>query len=148
VVEIRLGLIIVGIWTMRSYFSFADLLAAISLFSWTYVAGAVVGITSGKSRMNSLVIGLNPALQRTVSISGLTAGAVNRGTSVRVGIGGKGQDVVVAAASMKANPMPQLLQFLGQGAEGDALAGLLNHLGVAASSNLSIRTTAPCRTCM
>jgi hypothetical protein len=73
---------------------------------------------------------------------------VNRGTSVKVGIGGKGQDVVVSAASMKADPMPQLLQFLGKGSEGDALAGLLSHLGLSSSSNLSIRTAAPCRTCM
>ena len=46
----------------------------------------------------------------------------------QIGIGGKGQDVIVAAASMGAQLSPLLLQFLGNGAEGDTLAKLLHNL--------------------
>ena len=78
---------------------------------------------------------------------------------VQIGIGGKGQDVIVAAASMGAKMSPLLLQFLGNGAEGDTLDTLLRnlpgqYLGVDGTSSntppdvLSIRTSAPCRTCV
>lgn len=73
----------------------------------------------------------------------------------QVGIGGKGQDVIVAAASMGAKKSPLLLQFLGNGAEGDALAALLQNLiGLDKTSlkiesdALSIRTSTSCRTCV
>lgn len=73
----------------------------------------------------------------------------------QVGIGGKGQDVIVAAASMGAKKSPLLLQFLGNGAEGDALAALLQNLSgldkallKTESDALSIRTSTPCRTCV
>lgn len=60
---------------------------------------------------------------------------------------------------MNANPPPVLVQFLGKGAEGDALAGLIETLletssaataaGISEfSKTLSVRTSAPCRTCV
>ena len=72
----------------------------------------------------------------------------------QVGIGGKGQDVFVASVSMKASPPPLLLQFLGSGAEGDALSALIqkmaceNSVAGDDSSALSVRTAASCRTCV
>ena len=59
----------------------------------------------------------------------------------------------MASVSMQAHSRPALLQFLGSGSEGDALAALLHQLPLQKSSNtidsdLSIRTTAPCRTCI
>ena len=77
----------------------------------------------------------------------------------QIGIGGKGQDVIVAAASMGAQLSPLLLQFLGNGAEGDTLAKLLHNLpgkdlmmdkisSNVRSDMLSIRVSAPCRTCV
>jgi hypothetical protein len=94
-----------------------------------------------------LVVGLNPALQRSVTLPNLVVGAVNRGASVQIGIGGKGQDVVVAAASMAAVPQPVLLQLLGKGAEGDTLLGLIKAVQPHTFVNsLSVRTQARCRT--
>ena len=59
--------------------------------------------------------------------------------------------MIVAGASMRANPSPALLQFLGSGAEGDALATLLAAMQQGPSHQplmMSIRTSAPCRTCV
>lgn len=59
--------------------------------------------------------------------------------------------MIVAGASMQANPPPALLQFLGSGAEGDALATLLAAMQQRPSHQplmMSIRTSAPCRTCV
>ena len=60
----------------------------------------------------------------------------------QVGIGGKGQDVIVAAASMGAKKSPLLLQFLGNGAEGDALAALLQNLIGLDKTSLKIESDA------
>lgn len=86
------------------------------------------GCTTRHSAMKHTVIfGLNPALQRTISLSppGLTPGAVNRGTSVNLGIGGKGQNAWVAATCMGHTALPSLAQWVGKGAEGDILLSLL-----------------------
>jgi fructose-1-phosphate kinase PfkB-like protein len=156
------------------------------VFATAYLRGTMATVLNQKQ---TLVIGLNPALQRTVTLAAsLQVGSVNRGSSVQVrnalrkldlscncnhnvtqllrsincyqvGIGGKGQDVIVASVSMNANPPPVLLQFLGTGAEGDTLAGLIQTLqqsssaaaavGISeSSSSLSIRTSTPCRTCV
>jgi fructose-1-phosphate kinase PfkB-like protein len=99
--------------------------------------------------VRNVVFGLNPALQRTLTLtSRLTPGAVNRGAKVELGIGGKGQDVFIAAKSMGAE-LPVLAQFLGTGAEGDQLAGLLQELagaeGVGELNQLTVRTSARLR---
>ena len=77
----------------------------------------------------NIVFGLNPALQRSIVLaSDLETGAVNRGNSVKIGVGGKGQDVFVAAQAM-GGELPQLVQFLGSGAEGDIILKLLSEVG-------------------
>lgn len=95
----------------------------------------------------TIVIGLNPAVQRTITLSSpLKKGSVNRGSSVTIGIGGKGQNNYVASINMKTTPL--LAQLLGKGAEGDTLENTLSNLSpISSNSILSTRTNAPCRTC-
>jgi 1-phosphofructokinase len=101
-----------------------------------------------------LIIGLNAALQRTVSCQAVVKGAVNRAQSMRVGIGGKGQNAAAAGKIMADNieglPRPQLLQFLGKGFEGDQLMQLMHAAGITTAdcSDLDIRYEGRCRTCV
>ena len=114
---------------------------------------------------------MNPALQRRLVLPGsLIPGDVHRVTSVQTGIGGKGQDVVVALSCLAKNndgnddddvdnnnnnnnnnhqekmQLPRLLQFLGRGATGDTLLGQLDpHVDRIAS--FTIRTQSPLRVC-
>lgn len=92
-----------------------------------------------------MFVGLNPALQRTITVPNLKVGSVNRGSKVLVGIGGKGQNAIVAASCMETSIKPTLLQFLGEGFEGDALSAMLQSK---TDSILSIRTKASCRVCV
>ena len=92
-----------------------------------------------------LFVGLNPALQRTITVNNLQLGSVNRASNVKVGIGGKGQNAVVAAEYMQSITKPTLLQFLGQGFEGDAVAQMLKNI---TDQQLSIRTKGRCRVCV
>jgi fructose-1-phosphate kinase PfkB-like protein len=71
------------------------------------------------------------------------------------GIGGKGQDVFVAAACMGAKPQPMLVQFVGEGQEGDAVVNLLADIASKSlaespllSGDMSVRTPHRCRTCI
>eukprot|EP01038_Epipyxis_sp_PR26KG_P007936 gene7936-10769_t len=98
----------------------------------------------------NLVIGLNPALQRIVQFpNGLNVGNVNRASKVDVCLGGKGQNVVVAANCMQVLDKPALLQLLGSGNEGDEVLNILNNNQLISTDfDLSIRTSAPCRTCI
>ena len=134
---------------MSRAFHHGDFFAVLLLLLSLLLAPTAHSISSMSMKRELLVIGLNPALQRSITLSSLVVGAVNRGTSVQIGIGGKGQDVVVAAVSMAAAPQPVLLQLLGKGAEGDTLLGLLKakqpHTFV---NSLSVRTQARCRTCI
>lgn len=93
----------------------------------------------------TLIVGLNPALQRTITVPNLKLGHVNRGTSVEVGIGGKGQNVIVASSCLPLRQRPTLLQLLGNGFEGDSVAHLLSPL---TDSLISIRYEASCRVCV
>mmetsp|Transcript_17936 Transcript_17936/g.33890 ORF Transcript_17936/g.33890 Transcript_17936/m.33890 type:complete len:425 (+) Transcript_17936:1-1275(+) len=122
-------------------------------------------------KVSTLVVGLNPALQRRLVLPGsLTPGDVHRITAVQTGIGGKGQDVAVALSCLASNgggggngggdndnddsntnqqqlqQLPRLLQFLGQGASGDTLMGQLDP-HVDRVSSLTIRTASPLRVC-
>lgn len=104
-------------------------------------------------KRNVLVVGLNPALQRSIKVNNLIPGSVNRGVESVVGIGGKGQDVIVAASCQLNNKdnIPSLLQFLGNGFEGDALGSLLEEktgIPLLSPDDFSIRTKARCRTCI
>ena len=100
--------------------------------------------------MSTIII----ALQRTIIFSKLDLGLVNRGQSVNIGIGGKGQDVIIASTCMNVEPgnSISLVQFLGQGPEGDYLSRLLREKTASSAhtdySDLSTRTIAPCRTCI
>jgi len=116
-----------------------------SLLAWLLVLNMYDEVKS----VRNIVFGLNPALQRTLTLSSrLTPGAVNRGAKVELGIGGKGQDVFIAAKSMEAE-LPVLAQFLGKGAEGDQLAGLLQELAGAEGGKeleeLTVRSSARLR---
>lgn len=94
----------------------------------------------------SIVIGLNPALQRAITVPNLHVGGVNRGSQVTVGVGGKGQNVIVASSCLPSKDKPQtLLQFLGKGFEGDAIEQMLQ---TKTQSVISVQTKAPCRVCI
>ena len=104
-----------------------SVVAAVLICAWV-----VDGMALASGAQRNIVLGLNPALQRSIKLGAdLEAGAVNRGTSAAIGIGGKGQDVFIASHSQRCADLPLLAQFLGAGPEGDALLALLS--GVAAS---------------
>lgn len=98
---------------------------------------------------SALIIGLNPAFQKSIAFSNLQTGAVNRGTSATDGIGGKGQNVAVAAGYMSVKDL-QLAMFLGAGSAGDLVGTLLHEkTGIPVlSSPLAVRTNGKCRTCI
>lgn len=107
----------------------------------------------------SVVVGLNPALQKRFILGGnnptLVAGNVHRASEVQTGIGGKGQDVAVTIGYLS-NPGSSnvlLAQFLGKGPVGDLALSKVKeslHEGNAAESTvdyLTIRCEASLRTC-
>jgi fructose-1-phosphate kinase PfkB-like protein len=98
-----------------------------------------------KYSSNTAFIGLNPALQRTITVPNFKIGEVNRGSKVRIGIGGKGQNAIVAASCMNIQIMPHVIQFLGKGYDGDSLLSMIEKMNV---ETVSIRTEAPCRVCV
>jgi fructose-1-phosphate kinase PfkB-like protein len=108
----------------------------------------------------SIVIGVNPALQKRFILSSKTPtlipGDVHRASQIQVGIGGKGQDVSVTLGCLSADKSYVFLaQFLGKGSAGDlALSKLKEALHEVDDSNgsssleaLTIRTVASLRTC-
>lgn len=101
---------------------------------------------AARSEGRTLVVGLNSALQRRVYFSGLELGSVHRAQAAESGIGGKGQDVFLASSCLKVKAAPKLLQFVGQGSEGDQL---LTHMQAISEvdHSLSIRTCGKCRIC-
>ena len=102
----------------------------------------------GESRA-PLVVGLNPALQKSISFAQLCLGTVNRGLSCGDGIGGKGQNVAVAASCMGLSDF-DLCMFLGNGSVGDQLGRLIEdtvQIDILRSP-LTVRTRGRCRTCV
>mmetsp|Transcript_18351 Transcript_18351/g.22465 ORF Transcript_18351/g.22465 Transcript_18351/m.22465 type:complete len:486 (+) Transcript_18351:129-1586(+) len=124
----------------------------------------------------TIVIGLNPALQKRFVLSSKTphliAGNVHRASEVQQGIGGKGQDVFVALnclamhagehmdqdSGSKSDVMMtpvggvgncvKLVQFLGKGAEGDAVQSyFFDRYDRNTDFSLTIRTDAKLRIC-
>jgi len=113
----------------------------------------------------SIIVGLNPALQKRFILSNqtptLVPGNVHRASTVQEGIGGKGQDVAVTLACLSLSPEKSyvhLAQFLGMGAEGDLALSKLNQAQAQAlvcdstdssthTLSLTIRTKAKLRTC-
>ena len=99
-------------------------------------------------RLN-LVVGLNSAIQRRLVLRVFDVGEVNRAVAASVGVGGKGQDVLLASSCMtlRAIRETKLLQFVGHGAEGDTLLAILEQV-VSPSNLLTVRTKGRCRTCI
>ena len=90
------------------------------------VVASALTPTSPSPTTTTLVVGLNAALQKRLILpSPLVPGEVHRATTVQVGVGGKGQDVVLALSCLDYGHEVQLAQFVGQGAAGDALCQLL-----------------------
>jgi fructose-1-phosphate kinase PfkB-like protein len=97
-----------------------------------------------------LVVGLNGALQKRFVIQNqgdLVPGNVHRASAIQTGIGGKGQDVAIALHCLQSRGV-QLLQFVGQGAEGDAVYQLMSdRLGKEAICDTTVRVKSHMRTC-
>jgi len=110
----------------------------------------------------TIVVGLNPALQKqfilTESTPSLIPGNVHRAAEIhREGVGGKGQDVLLALACLSSSAATTTMQaddkhsraviaqFLGQGAEGDIVHSLLKDYGM--DESLTVRVESRLRTC-
>lgn len=100
-----------------------------------------------------LIIGLNPALQRAIIVNNFEVGSVNRGIEATVGIGGKGQNVFVAAERMglftsEHDSNILLAHWLGKGIEGDSLLDLIKTTGngKGMDERINVRSSARLRT--
>ena len=103
-----------------------------------------MSLAARPSASRNVVFGLNPALQRSIKlVADLDVGAVNRGATSTIGIGGKGQDVFIAARSMEAE-LPLVAQLVGSGAEGDTLMSLLTELAGPGEAEALHRLTVRC----
>ena len=127
-----------GIWTGHHWRVLLVVAASLSM-----------SLAARPSASRNVVFGLNPALQRSIKlVVDLDVGAVNRGASATIGIGGKGQDVFIAARSMEAE-LPLVAQLVGTGAEGDTLMSLLTELAGPAEAatlhRLTVRSSARLR---
>jgi fructose-1-phosphate kinase PfkB-like protein len=115
------------------------------------MAGALVSAVSSSEPV-TVVLGLNAALQKRFlldeSTSSLIPGNVHRARSVQVGVGGKGQDVAVTLQCLRYSDF-RLLQFVGTGPEGDAVARMLENMFVDDPSVLdfTVRPKSGMRTC-
>lgn len=94
----------------------------------------------------NLIVGLNAALQRRMVCGEVCIGDVNRASHASVGVGGKGQNVLLASSCMLLKGIPlKLLQFIGGGCEGDIVMSLLSRLP---ADLVTVRTSGRCRTCV
>lgn len=96
----------------------------------------------------TVVVGLNGALQKRFILAPekkLVVGDVHRAQSIQVGMGGKGQDVLVTLSCLQYNNV-QISQFVGSGAEGEALFEMLQE-SYKDSLDLTVRTESGMRTC-
>jgi len=119
-------------------------------------SSSLYSIHPADAMKNTIIIGLNPALQKRFILSPntniLIPGNVHRASHVQKGIGGKGQDVYVALSCLLLEDddeggdrdsdsddkdegddnrnltLPYLAQFVGQGGEGDAVLQMLHKL--------------------
>ena len=120
-----------------------------------------------------VVVGLNPALQKRFVLmpgANLEPGGVHRAHRCDIGVGGKGQDVGVAMSCLtRRTPTEKggvgsdddvdgggadggvggviLAQFLGAGAEGDAVRLALSSRHGLTDDSLTVRVASPLRTC-
>lgn len=97
-----------------------------------------------------VVVGLNGALQKRFVVQNhgdLVPGNVHRASEIQTGVGGKGQDVAIALNSLQSQGV-KLLQFVGQGAEGDTVYQLMSDkLGKETVDETTTRVKSHMRTC-
>lgn len=108
---------------------------------------SIIFLMATRTARGVLVVGLNPALQRTLELGGLHIGEVNRAQQATIGIGGKGQNCVTAISLLMSKTMDEkitLAQFVGSGVEGDLLLELLREKPF--DESLTTRLAGPCRT--
>ena len=111
-----------------------------TIVKFNYIIVIILVLLMTKSN-SLLIIGLNPAYQRSIQLNNLNNGEVNRGQSVSLGIGGKGQNCAVATKCLT-NIDIKLVQFVGSGHEGDALIDLIEKSQI---STITQRINGPCR---
>lgn len=144
-----------SIVTLASFLLFAIMIVTSSSSSTSTVAMAL--------SQSIVVIGLNAALQKRFVLppnTNLEPGNVHRAYKCETGVGGKGQDVGVAMSCLVASSSREeekegendiggviLAQFLGKGAEGDAVSEALRSRHGLTNDSLTIRNDAPLRTC-
>lgn len=103
---------------------------------------------SGKPQ-HYVVVGLNSAVQRTLTFSpptGFMPGVVNRASKGVNGAGGKGQNVARRLKELQEDNLPadvKIVQFVG----GQAGAAVINSLQLAGVGMISAHTAAETRTC-
>jgi fructose-1-phosphate kinase PfkB-like protein len=95
---------------------------------------------------STVVVGLNGALQKRFVLPDnepLTPGNVHRALRVEVGVGGKGQDVAATLSCLEYDRRAnlRLAQFIGRGAEGDAVYNMLADLLGEEAMSLTVRPT-------
>jgi 1-phosphofructokinase len=120
--------------------------------SWISMSAAAVSSSSSSSSGSLIVVGLNAALQKRFVLSGdgaqLIPGNVHRASQVQTGVGGKGQDVAIALSCLPYQSHMQLAQFVGSGAEGDAVYELLqDRFQDDSVLSLTVRPKSHMRTC-
>ena len=85
----------------------------------------VITMERSSAYTSTIVIGLNPALQRRFVLSSktpfLTPGNVHRASEIQEGIGGKGQDVYVALHCLSSFTSVAQAQGQGQGHSDDSI---------------------------
>lgn len=98
----------------------------------------------------TVVLGLNAALQKRFVLddgTSLIPGNVHRAQNVHVGVGGKGQDAAVTLQGLHYTSY-RLMQFVGSGAEGDAVWSMLQErFPPEVLDECTVRTHSHMRTC-
>ena len=98
-----------------------------------------------------LILGLNAALQKRIFVHNFQVHEVNRVASTDWGIGGKGQNAFYASLQLPISHPPKLIQFIGQGHEGDVLGSKLSEIASTLAQStecfFTIRQKTSCRTC-
>lgn len=91
-----------------------------------------------------LVVGLNPAYQKIITLPSLVASSVNRASASIDAVGGKGQNVILASSCIGVHPL--LAQFLG-GGEGAKVSDMLFNIN-ANCAQFTVSSSARTRTCI
>eukprot|EP00527_Entomoneis_sp_CCMP2396_P004825 CAMPEP_0198137534 /NCGR_PEP_ID=MMETSP1443-20131203/998_1 /TAXON_ID=186043 /ORGANISM="Entomoneis sp., Strain CCMP2396" /LENGTH=389 /DNA_ID=CAMNT_0043798987 /DNA_START=120 /DNA_END=1289 /DNA_ORIENTATION=- len=98
----------------------------------------------------TVICGLNAALQKRFILpagKSLIPGDVHRADQVQTGLGGKGQDVAMTLSCLGFTGNLQLAQFVGSGAAGDTVYGLVTEAIGEQAMECTVRTKSSMRTC-